>query len=136
MGIKTGKRQRVPGSKGWWIRFAFSLALQEKIIVSTSVCTGRSNCPPDSCTAMGSNLTMHSPTKPKTQTVRSGFGLYKGYEKDIFGIIAYEFELLQKSRRSRVYHQNEVLYIINSAGIAYHHCESTIQPTADDIHLR
>ena len=28
-----------------------------------------------------------------------------------------------KSRRSRVYHQDEVLHIINSAGIVYHHCE-------------
>ena len=58
------------------------------------------------------------------------------YEKDTFGSLAYELELLHKSRRSRVYHQNEVLHIINSAGIVYHHCESTIQPSADDIHLR
>ena len=57
-------------------------------------------------------------------------------KKDIFAVFAYEFEPLHKSRRSRVYHQNEVLHIINSAGIVYHHCESTIQPTADDIHLR
>ena len=74
---------------------------------------------------------------------RSNFCLSKvtsflsmGYKKDILGSFAYEFELLHKSRRSRVYHQNEVLHIINSAGIVYHHCESTIQPTADDIHLR
>jgi len=53
------------------------------------------------------------------------------YKKDIFAVLAYEFELLQKSRRSRVYHQDEVLHIINSVGIVYHHCESGF-----DTHLK
>jgi len=37
-----------------------------------------------------------------------------GYEKDFFGSFEYEFEHLHKSRRSRVYHQDIVLHIINS----------------------
>ena len=41
---------------------------------------------------------------------------------------------LHKSRQSRVYHQDEVLYIINSKGIVCHHCESNIQPAVDEIH--
>ena len=36
---------------------------------------------------------------------------------------AREFTLLHESRRSRAYHQDEVLHIINSAGIAYHQHE-------------
>ncbi len=59
-----------------------------------------------------------------------------GYKKDIFESFEYEFELFQKSRQSRVYHQDEVLHIINSVGSVYHHCEIEIQPAADDIHLR
>ena len=39
-----------------------------------------------------------------------------GYKKDIFGSFAYDFELSQESWRSRVYHQDEVLHIINSIG--------------------
>ena len=35
---------------------------------------------------------------------------------------------------SHVYHQDAVLHIINSAEIVYHHCESVIQPAADEIH--
>ncbi len=54
--------------------------------------------------------------------------------KKFFRQSAYEFELLHKSRQSRVYHQDEVLHITNSEGIVYHHCECGIQPTADDIH--
>ena len=63
-----------------------------------------------------------------------------GYEKDISGIIEYEFELSQKSRRSRVYHQDGVLHIINSVGIVYHHCERErslrlmIYTFGDEIH--
>ena len=75
-------------------------------------------------------------TRKTPETHSFGSLMSVGYKKDIFSVFAYEFELLHKSRRSRVYHQNEVLHIINSAGIVYHHCESTIQPTADDIHLR
>ena len=59
------------------------------------------------------------------------FVLSMVYKKDIFAVLAYEFELLQKSRRSRVYHQDEVLHIINSVGIVYHHCESGF-----DTHLK
>ena len=64
------------------------------------------------------------------------FALSMDYEKDILAVFLYEFELLQKSRRSHVYHQDEVLLIINSIRIVYHHRESKIQPTAGDIHLR
>ena len=44
---------------------------------------------------------------------------------------------LNKSRRRRVYHQfRKELHIIKAESFVYHHCESKIQPTADDIHLR
>ena len=56
-----------------------------------------------------------------------------GYKKDIFGTFAYEFELLHKSRRSRVYHQNEVLHIINSAGIVYHQVADRCTLKRDEI---
>ena len=59
---------------------------------------------------------------------------YMCYEKAIFHSFVYDFEPSHKSRRSRVYHQDEVLHIINSVGIVYHHCESGIQPMADEIH--
>ena len=66
--------------------------------------------------------------------------LSKGYTKDNFAVNAYEFELSHKSRQSRVYHQDGVLHIINSAGIAYHHCEKKcslrlmIYTFGDEIH--
>ena len=60
--------------------------------------------------------------------------LCKDYKKDIFDSFAYDFELTHKSRRSRVYHQDVVLHIINSAGIVYHHCERIlIHALRDDI---
>lgn len=59
---------------------------------------------------------------------------YMCYEKAIFHSFAYEFATSYKSRRSRVYHQDKVLHITNSVGIVYHHCESGIQPMADEIH--
>jgi len=46
--------------------------------------------------------------------------LAMGYKKDIFGSFAYEFELLQKSRRKPC---------ISSF-------RKEMQPAADDIHLR
>ena len=36
------------------------------------------------------------------------------YEKDILHVFVYDFELSQKSRRSRVYHQDEVLHIVKT----------------------
>ena len=45
-------------------------------------------------------------------------------KKAIFHSFVYDFEPSHKSRRSRVYHQDEVLHNINSVGIVYHHCES------------
>ena len=66
--------------------------------------------------------------------------LAMGYKKDIICSFAYEFELSQKSRRSRVYHQDGVLHIINSVGIVYHHCEREcslrlmIYTFGDEIH--
>ena len=41
----------------------------------------------------------------------------------MFFVFAYEFELRIKSRRSRAYHQDQVLHIINSEGIVYHQNE-------------
>ena len=43
-----------------------------------------------------------------------------GYQKDIFAAFAHELKLSHKSRQSRV----------------YHHCESEIQPSVDEIRLR
>ena len=37
----------------------------------------------------------------------------------------------------RVYHQfRKELHIIKAERFVYHHCESKIQPSADDMHLR
>jgi len=47
---------------------------------------------------MGSNLTIHSPTKPKTQTVRSGFGLAVSNLMYIFDQVLVEFK--QKTYRA------------------------------------
>jgi len=57
--------------------------------------------------------------------------LSMGYKIAIFVSLLYRFELPYKSRQSRVYHQDEVLHIINSVGIVYHHCESGF-----DTHLK
>ena len=42
--------------------------------------------------------------------------LSMGHKKDIFSSFVYEFELSHKSRRSRVYHQDEGLHIIIAKG--------------------
>ena len=45
--------------KLWMVDSICIFARRAKIIVATSVCTGGSNCPLDSCIKMGSNHTIH-----------------------------------------------------------------------------
>ena len=56
-------------------------------------------------------------------------------EKKLFDRKEEKLPLIHHAER-RVYHQHAVLYIIKAECFVYHHCESKIQPTADEIHLR
>jgi len=60
----------------------------------------------------------------------------RDYKKDIFGSFEYEFELSHKSRRSRAYHKDGVLHIINSEETVYHHCERKYSRCLMNIYLR
>ena len=72
-------------------------------------------------------ITFNETTKKETSNEISFF-VCKDYEKDIFGKFAYDFELSQKSRRSRVYHQCGALYITNT--------QCCISSSRRSMHLR
>ena len=61
---------------GMGIRFAF--LPMAKIKVSTSVCTGRSKCPPDTCTAKGSNPPSKYPYQTKNTSRKAGVLVWWG----------------------------------------------------------
>ena len=117
---------------------------RRKIARTSSPCyLWESEHTPDS-QASGFSVPIH-PHRHQTKKTTRGvvfLRLAMGYKIAIFVSLLYRFELPYKSRQSRVYHQDEVLHIINSVGIVYHHCERgyslrlMICTFGDEIHAK
>ena len=85
-------------------------------MVSTSVCTGRSNMPQAYCIRIVRIHHHKYPYQTKTPAVKAGvFGLCKDYKKDIFAGFSYKLELLQKMKSLLMQGWNQLTLMKSSA---------------------
>ena len=90
---------------GWWIRFAIIISSAEMIIIGIDQCLHWSKRYATGISHLDGFESHHpSPTKPKTQTLRSGFGLLRLPEMNrVLPVMNYLFKESQRSSVHRVY---------------------------------